>query len=258
MSDTPTKEYCADYWLTAPECGPEQRMPATLMVNRLIEIATLHANELGIGYARLVKDGLAWVLSRVSLEMKRWPKVGEEYTIRTWVEGCNRLFSQRDMEITATLSGEVLGYARTIWMAIDIERRVAGEIPDLHRLGDVVSDRPCPISPAPKLKEPVGDNLLRTAYTFRYTDLDLNRHVNTVRYLELLVDQWPLEWHDQHSIGRLDMAFLHEAVYPQQVEVMTCIDAGDHLCSTQQITGPGGPCMRAAIRWQSDPYIPVK
>lgn len=125
------KEYAVNYLLTAAECGPEQRMTPTLMVNRLIDVATLHANYLGIGYARLQADGLAWVLSRVSLEMKRWPSVGEEYALRTWVEGCNRLFSQRNMEITSVESGEVLGYARTIWMAIDIKRRVAGEIPSL-------------------------------------------------------------------------------------------------------------------------------
>ena len=43
------------YFLTPAECNPEGRMPITLLINRLIEVATLHANELGIGYATLVK-----------------------------------------------------------------------------------------------------------------------------------------------------------------------------------------------------------
>ena len=254
----PIKEYTASWQLTAAECGPEQTMTPPLMVTRLIEVATLHANHLGIGYARLIVDGLAWVLSRVSLEMTRWPRVGEGYTLRTWVEGCNRLFSQRNMEITSTDSGEVLGYARTIWMAIDIERRVAGEIPSLDSLATVVSDRSCPIEPAPKLREPKAEEIVMSDYTFRYTDLDFNRHVNTVRYLELLIDQWPLPWHDSHSVRRLDMAFLHEAVYPQSVTVATASDPSDPLRFTQQITGPDGPCMRAAFTWRHDPYQPLK
>ena len=252
------KEYSVSYLLTAAECGPEQYMTPPLMVNRLIEVATLHANYLGIGYARLQAHGLAWVLSRVSLEMNRWPSVGEEYALRTWVEGCNRLFSQRNMEITSVRSGEVLGYARTIWMAIDIKRRVAGEIPSLDTLAQVVvEDRPCPIAPTPRLREPKGDDMHDTAYTFRYTDLDFNRHVNTVRYLELLIDQWPLPWHDAHSLVRLDMAFLHEAVYPQSVTVTTAADPDNPMRFTQQITGPDGPCMRAAFTWRRDEYHPV-
>lgn len=253
------KEYTVSYSLTAAECGPEQCMTPPLMVTRLIEVATLHANYLGIGYARLIVDGLAWVLSRVSLEMNRWPRVGENYTLRTWVEGCNRLFSQRNMEITSTDSGEVIGYARTIWMAIDIKRRVAGEIPSLDTLARVVvNDRPCPIAPTPKLREPKGSDAVVSEYTFRYTDLDFNRHVNTVRYLELLIDQWLLDWHDAHSVSRLDMAFLHEAVYPQAVTVTTAPDPADPLRFTQQITGPDGPCMRAAFTWRPDVYVPVR
>ena len=47
------KLFVSDYFLTPGECNPEQRMPLTLLINRLIEVATLHANELGIGYAYL-------------------------------------------------------------------------------------------------------------------------------------------------------------------------------------------------------------
>ena len=42
------------YFLTPAECNPQQRMPLTLLINRIIEVATLHATELGIGYADLV------------------------------------------------------------------------------------------------------------------------------------------------------------------------------------------------------------
>ena len=103
----------------------------------------------------------------------------------------------------------------------------------------------------------MGDDMHDTAYTFRYTDLDFNRHVNTVRYLELLIDQWPLAWYDSHSLVRLDMAFLHEALYPQSVTVTTATDADNPMRFTQQITGPDGPCMRAAFTWRPDEYHPV-
>ena len=58
------------YFLTPAECNPHGRMPITLLINRLIEVATLHANEIGIGYASLVDYNETWVLSRVATEIE--------------------------------------------------------------------------------------------------------------------------------------------------------------------------------------------
>ena len=140
----PIKEYIKHYTLTAPECSPQAIMPLTLLAGRVIETATYHANDLGIGYARLLADGKAWVLSRLSIEMRRWPSVSEEYTLRTWIEGFNRHFSERNFEITG-LDDEVLGHARSIWMAIDIKERQGGDLSMLDALRDTVCDRPCPM-----------------------------------------------------------------------------------------------------------------
>ena len=49
-------------------------MPVWLLTERIIDVATEHANSWEVGYARLIIDNQAWVLSRVAIEMKRWPK----------------------------------------------------------------------------------------------------------------------------------------------------------------------------------------
>ncbi len=65
------------YFLTPAECNPQGRMPITLLINRLIEVATLHANAIGIGYGTLVGRHETWVLSRVAVEMSRYPAVND-------------------------------------------------------------------------------------------------------------------------------------------------------------------------------------
>ena len=69
------KIYSKVYFLTAGECDAEGRMPLTLLTSRIIESATCHANSLGIGYADLIKLDLAWVLSRVSIEIDDLPGI---------------------------------------------------------------------------------------------------------------------------------------------------------------------------------------
>ena len=116
------KYYTREFFLTAGECTPQKEMPLPLLVSRLIEVATEHANIWGVGYAKLIELNQAWVLSRVTVEMTDYPRVNENYTIRTWVEGYNRYFSQRNFEIVDA-EGKTLGYARTIWLVIDSEKR---------------------------------------------------------------------------------------------------------------------------------------
>ncbi len=97
------------YFLTPAECNPQGRMPLTLLINRLIEIATLHANEIGIGYASLVGYRQTWVLSRVAVEMTRYPEVNDHYEIATWICSVNRLFSERDFCIYDSEGGVSAG-----------------------------------------------------------------------------------------------------------------------------------------------------
>ena len=76
------------YYLTPGECSAEQEKPFALLVNRLI-----------VGYRRLSRDNQAWVLSRMAVEMTAFPRVGANYTVRTWIESYNRHFSERNFEI---------------------------------------------------------------------------------------------------------------------------------------------------------------
>lgn len=116
---TDSKIYSKSWLLTPGECNCEKEMSVWLMTERIIDVATEHANSWGVGYARLILDNQAWVLSRVAIEMKRWPKVNETYTLSTWVEDYNRHFSERNIEVTDT-DGNVIGHARTVWVVIDL------------------------------------------------------------------------------------------------------------------------------------------
>lgn len=95
------RQWEMEWFLTPAECNSQGRMPLTLLINRLIEIATLHANAIGIGYADIVGRHHTWVLSRVAVEMRRYPGVNDTYRICTWICSVNRLFSERDFCIIA-------------------------------------------------------------------------------------------------------------------------------------------------------------
>ena len=174
------KEFSKTYYLAAGECNPQGELPLTLLMTRIIEVATLHANSWGVGYERLIRDNQVWVLSRVAIEMIEYPKVNTNYKLTTWIEDYNRHFSQRNMRLDDE-NGKPLGYVRTIWMVIDMNTRASVDIEKLGYIRDNVSDIPCPIEPQSRLR-PIEQGHA-VDYTFGYMDCDFNRHVNTVRYL---------------------------------------------------------------------------
>ena len=211
------------YFLTAGECNAEGRMPLTLLMARLIECATKHANTLGIGYADLIKMDLAWVLSRVSIEMVELPGINAEYIVNTWIESTNRMFSERCYSVTDT-TGRILAQARTTWAAICITTRRAANLAVLGAVLFPESAPECPVTP-PRRTPPLSASDTVEKYTFCYCDIDFNRHVNTIRYIDVILNNWGLSHYDSYEIARFDVVFHKECHYGDTVELRVHTDA---------------------------------
>ena len=239
------KEFSKSYYLAAGECNPQGELPLTLLMTRIIEVATLHANSWGVGYERLIRDNQVWVLSRVAIEMTEYPKVNTNYKLTTWIEDYNRHFSQRNMRLEDE-NGKALGYVRTIWMVIDMNTRASVDIEKLGYIRENVSDIPCPIEPQSRLR-PIEQGHA-VDYTFGYMDCDFNRHVNTVRYLSLLMNMFDMDCYDHYFIRRMELSFIKETHYGETAQFV--IDDSDPMESHLSITIEGDDHVRARFLWQ--------
>lgn len=225
--------YTREHYLTAGECDAQGRMPLPLIAERLIEAATDHANTLGIGYATLIKRNIGWVLSRLSIEMSEYPAINSAYSVTTWIETINRRFSERNFMICSA-EGRPVGYARSVWSAIDFGQRGGADLSELHLEDCPAGDLGCPIEKTPRIPA-IAHPAVETTYTFRYCDLDFNRHVNTVRYLELLMDQWTLDHYDRFAIDRVDLLFHHECRFGETVQVRIASDGSGAVSNCELV-----------------------
>ena len=64
-------------------------------------------------------------------------------------------------------------------------------------------------------------------HTFGYVECDFNRHVNTVRYLELIMNQLDLSYYDNNWLRRLEMAFVKETHYGERATLRIAEQAPD-------------------------------
>lgn len=211
-----SKEYSELFWVSAGDTDPQQRLSLPTLATRIIDVATIHANTLGIGNPDMPSQSMGWVLSRLTIDMLSYPPINSHFRLVTWIESWNRFYSERCFCIEDA-DGNPMGYARSVWMVIDTETRRNAGLADLHLPDGMISERECPIARQEKHQPLSISN--PAIYRFKYCDLDAYRHVNTVRYIQILLNQFPLAAYDSGCVRRLELSFLHEAIYGQTVEI---------------------------------------
>lgn len=215
------------FFLSAGEVDAEGRMALPLLTSKIIDIATAHANSIGIGNPDMKELGMGWVLSRIVIEMKTFPRVNEEYALSTWIENWNRHFSVRNFMISDS-TGKPCGYASSVWMVLNWNKRENAGTSHLHLDPSLILGETVPIARIGKhrtIVEPGNEihngalmaNAPSKSYTFGYSDLDFYRHVNTVRYVSMLLNCFTLDEMDSSEVERLEMSFMREGRYGESV-----------------------------------------
>ena len=194
----------------------------------LQEVAGHHADDLGVSMRRLQDENRAWALSHLHLEVDRLPHGDETVTIETWPSGLEGLFATR--EFVLSTNDEEIGRATSRWFVLDTDRRRPVRPP--RSLYDLETpDRPSPLPhefgdlPAPEHVDH------EATWRARYHDLDLNRHVNSVRYLEWALGTLPDTFLDGHHCTGVALQFRAEATLgtPVRATAQTETTNGDSV-----------------------------
>lgn len=184
-----------------------------ILGNHLLNAAGNHSQRRGWGISALNESQHTWVLSRLSIEMEEMPRQYEHAEVRTWVESVIRLFTNRNFAILRP-DGTPYGYARSIWAMIDVNTRKPCDLLSLYD-GDIVryvvspEENVCPIEGHGRFRFRNAE-LVRTIETY-YSDIDINGHVNSIKYIEHILDLFPREKFTGQGIRRFEIAYKTEA-----------------------------------------------
>lgn len=151
------------------------------------EAALLQAEKLGFGESYCKKEGLMWVLSRLSMEVESFPSHRDRVHLRTWPKQPKGPFALRDF-ILYSEDGEAMARATSAWLLLkaDTFRPVRPgplfEKFPLAGLGEAIPGA------AEKIGGEERDPSLELEVSARYSDLDQNDHVNNTRYVRWFLD----------------------------------------------------------------------
>ncbi|WP_022836646.1 acyl-[acyl-carrier-protein] thioesterase [Salisaeta longa] len=215
MTDAPAV-WRESFPVYAHQVLPRGTASVLTLSNIFQEAAGHHADALGVAMEDLMAAGRAWVMARFKIAVERLPRAGDAVAVATWPSGLDGAYATREF-ILRTPTGDRLAAGSSAWLVIDTEQRRPVRPPAaLHAL--TPPDREPPVAPSFASLNVPSAPPHRRAFRVRYHDLDLNDHVNNVRYAEWAVETLPVAHLRGHRCTALELHFKAEAVAGDAVE----------------------------------------
>ena len=214
-------------------CDFSHRLFMGHLGNHLLNAADFHSTDRDFGMTYLNPIHKTWVLSRLAVEMDEMPMQYTKFNVETWVESAMKYFTNRNFRVVGE-DGKVYGYGRSVWAMIDTETRQPQDILEIHD-GEIVNwietEKECPIEKSSRVKMSDKAVLVREIYTY-YNDVDVNGHVNSIKYIEHILDLFSIDFYRENKIKRFEIAYVAESY------------GGDRLSFWQEQTGDNEYCIR--------------
>lgn len=183
------------------------RARATNLLNNMFSAGSRHGETRGFG----ATSTLGWVIVRMGVHFERIPHKKENLRIDTWIRNLYHGFTDRCARMVDEDGNEVVSMIFTFAM-IDLKTRTAvdlnGDI-GLRITECVLPEEQLAIRRIPAINRTPVDEV-----TFKrsphYSDIDINGHMNSMRYIDHILDAMPIEYINSHDITDMTVAYMHE------------------------------------------------
>ncbi|KAL4398463.1 hypothetical protein AHAS_Ahas01G0294400 [Arachis hypogaea] len=220
------------------EIGADRTASIETVMNHLQETALNHvktAGLLGDGFGstpEMCKKNLIWVVTRMQVVVDRYPTWGDVVQVDTWVSASGKNGMRRDWLLRDCKTGEILTRASSVWVMMNKLTRRLSKIPEEVR-AEIASYF---VNSAPILEEDnrklskLDDNTadyIRTGLSPRWNDLDVNQHVNNVKYIGWILESAPQPILESHELSAMTLEYRRECGRDSVLQSLTAVSAAD-------------------------------
>ena len=197
------------------------------MLTLLQETAADHCNAAGHSLFSLMSQNLGWVLMSGVMQMDRYPKYKEKIIIRTWI---SKYFSIRGFRenIIYDENYNVIGRAKGLWVFYDIEKRRPTKIHKDFKEKWSSSEEVCIEHDITNKIEAIDAADSMREFKVNMYDMDTNKHVNNIRYLQWLMESIPEDILENYYLYSIDGRFISEAQYGDVIVSLTKKDSEEN------------------------------
>ncbi len=192
----------------------------------LQETASEHHIYVNNDLRELYRQGYGWVLASARIEIIKHPHAGTDLTIDTWISEIVKFRAQREY-IVKDNDDNILAKAQKKWIYFDIKtRRIARVSDEIKAKWPVVAQKVIEQDFSKPLTEIEPDR--EDIVCVRRSDMDMNNHVNNIKFIEWIDETLPEEFFDK-EIKYFEGHFLSEAHKGDKIKVEASTDKNENI-----------------------------
>eukprot|EP00250_Pteridium_aquilinum_P003667 c13977_g1_i1 orf=253-1752(+) len=177
----------------------------------------------------MMRHRLIWVVTKMHIQVVDFPVWGDVVEIDSWVTGSGKNGMRRDFLVRDYLSGHVRARATSHWAMMNQDTRKLSKMPDDVRAEispyflerSVMTDEPC--SRIKKLDDSAP--YVKTGLVPRLHDMDMNQHVNHVKYISWVLESVPQSLLVAYELMGMTLEYRKECSHSDVVSSLTSPDS---------------------------------
>lgn len=209
-----------EYKINFTQLGIYGKLTNQGFLNIMENIADDHSVNFHMTFKDLEKDNVTWAILNWKLEIFSRPLDSETVKVQTWGRFFNKLYVLRDFKFYRE-NGDLAAIATSKWCLINTKtHKLEMMYEDLDsRYGSFPEESVFGIQDLPKLPLPTTNVSDFTTFTIRRSDLDLNKHVHNVNYLDFAYEVLPEEIFFDKELNNVEIAYKKELNAGQNIKV---------------------------------------
>lgn len=173
----------------------------------LQDAASSHANILGFGYDEMTKRNIFWVLVQQKIKIKKMPCWNDTIRVKTWTKPFQGIYACREFELF--VNDEKIAECSTNWMILNGKTRRPTKPDFLNDIINVRTDYSLSFSASKIVLPKTFDS--HKLFTVYNSHLDMNNHVNNVKYSQFILNSIPIDFYKSHTFIEYEINFLQES-----------------------------------------------
>ena len=184
--------------------------------NYMQEAGRTHAEQLGWGTQLFKTKKQFWVLCRIIISVEKYPPTGTEIDIETWPKNKDKIFALRDFLVRQ--GDEIIARGTSSWALLQLASRKPVPLKSMGEISTVRQEKHA-ISEVPEKLHALDDASELFHHKVVFSELDQNGHVNNGRYINWLLDTFPVDFHKKHRVYTMQLNYLAEVFHDQELHI---------------------------------------
>lgn len=222
-----------------------ERMTMGSLIDALQDCVNINSESIGKGIEFMMERRRTWFAVGWNIEIKRFPKMFENLTVKTWPYDFTAALGYRNV-IVKDESGNDIVCADSIWTLVDMDTGSVCKIEEEDTRGYDLEERYPMEKLGRKLKLP-KEFITVDEVTVKKSDIDYNGHMSNGKYIILANEYIPMD----ANVNRIRVEYKNQARY---WEVLTIEQAEDKENSSLfiKIAGKEQGDIKAIVEFRMD------